>query len=683
MRRRDDQEHDEHEELFGEYPALLTASDLEAPAAEPEAGVAEPRGDEAANGKRRRFWFGRRRKHASGERPATEEAPQQASTLEAELAPAETASEQVAELPDVEAQELRQPRRKRRRHQRTRRTGAVEEPQPKLPPVEEPPAEPIEAPEAIADDPARKPAAEEVVIESGAPPSEAPTPRRRHRRRQQERIGHRIRAALEAAQAQAEAPPGAEPEQLVVEEPEIHEPPVALEAEEPPPRTKGRLRAWWSSLWVVPQQQPDGPPEDLYLAQLASAELLPSESPPDSLEEQTAVEEPRVEEPPVETTVEEPVEDLDELERFEEFEEVVEEPEPKPARPRRRKPLRPRRTYMRSRVRIVRWLGLILVAAAVGSVLPQVWPRAGDQETEEGTAAAPAVPDQQVVAWIVQGEEGETFLTLLASGERRPFALAIPSNLTVTVPGQSLGTLEEAAATGDHALVQVALQNVLGVPVDASITTDLGTFAGIVDVIGGIEVADQVMSGEAVLAYLHPAQSIPLPDEPFLRWQDVLEGLMDAIAARPETAANLPSEIQGAMTAALPEPPDLVALPVIDFGAGVIRVDRDALKELVNRRFVVTNPADAIRLVVLNGVGTPGIGEEVARILVPEGFLLVSSQNANTFDLKETRIIASSEADVPAAERARELLGMGRVYLGSQPGLADVTVVVGRDFGGS
>jgi hypothetical protein len=59
----------------------------------------------------------------------------------------------------------------------------------------------------------------------------------------------------------------------------------------------------------------------------------------------------------------------------------------------------------------------------------------------------------------------------------------------------------------------------------------------------------------------------------------------------------------------------------------------------------------------------------------------MASTNANTFDLPETKIIAASDADLASAERARALLGVGRVFLGFQPaGLADVTVVVGQDF---
>jgi hypothetical protein len=633
VRRPSDEDYNEREELFGEYPALLTASDLRPPPS--EAGQTETE-DEVPKKKRRGFRL-RRRRHAAREVET--------------VAPAEPPEAQLSQ-PAVEERPVEHP---------------VE-----VAPVEE----------------ARLEAATAEAAPVEAPPTRRQIRERRRRKRllREPRIGSRIRAAREVGEWQAEAPSPAdlatdeETTQELVLGPEVSEEPIAEEpardeslqggAEEPadePQQRDERPRRWFRRRRV--REDVDEPDE----------EPFPPESPLEA-------DEPGPEEPPTRLADELPL--IDDLETEEpELEEAEEDFIEKPKRERRRR-ARPRtlqaqRRYLRSRVRMVRWLGLLLIAAAVGSVAPQVLPRASDEDAPDEAVPVEAPPDQQVVAWIVHGDEGEAFITLLASGERRPLALAIPSNLTITVPGQSLGTLEEAAASGDQGLVQVALQNVLGVPIDAATTTDLGTFSGIVDAVGGVEVSDNVLDGEAAVAYLHPMQAIPLPDEPFLRWQDVLEGLMEAVAARPEAASSFAPEIRTGLTAALPEPPDMVALPVIDFGAGVIRVDREGLKELVRRRFVLTQGSDVIRLVVLNGVGTPGIGENVAKVLVPEGFLLVSSQNANTFNLKETRIIASSQEDVPAAERARELLGAGRVYLGNQPGLADVTVVVGRDFGGS
>jgi hypothetical protein len=72
-----------------------------------------------------------------------------------------------------------------------------------------------------------------------------------------------------------------------------------------------------------------------------------------------------------------------------------------------------------------------------------------------------------------------------------------------------------------------------------------------------------------------------------------------------------------------------------------LRAQREGLAALVKERFV-PHAGDEVRIVVLNGVGRPGVGEEVARILVPEGYRLMSTGNANTFDVKVTKIISSS-----------------------------------------
>ena len=99
----------------------------------------------------------------------------------------------------------------------------------------------------------------------------------------------------------------------------------------------------------------------------------------------------------------------------------------------------------------------------------------------------------------------------------------------------------------------------------------------------------------------------------------------------------------------------------------------------MGERFVPVE-GDAIRLVVLNRVGEPGIGEEVARILIPSGFRLMTSENANRFDDEVTKTVAATDEDIPSAPQARELLGAGQVLHGAQP--ADVIVVVERDFAG-
>jgi hypothetical protein len=332
---------------------------------------------------------------------------------------------------------------------------------------------------------------------------------------------------------------------------------------------------------------------------------------------------------------------------------------------------RKRRAEWTSRARFI---GLVLVALAVGTVIPQL---IGEDESSTENPPGESVEAQRVAAWALHEEGGPSYMAVFATGGKPPLVLAVPADVTINLPGQNLGTLSEAAASGDEGLVEVALENLLGAPVDTTLLAPLSSLTQVVDDLGGLDVRDRDMSGADVDVYLSDVPAEAAIDLPFLRWQDVLEGIIRAAPARTE---------------ALPEPfgdflagpePSFTALPVVDIGGGLLRPDRDGLAQLVSEHFIPA-AADAVRLVVLNGVGTPGIGEEVARILVPKGFTLMSSGNANTFDLEVTQIIASSRGDIEAAERAMTLLGAGEVSLGNQPaGLADVTVVVGRDFGGS
>jgi hypothetical protein len=333
--------------------------------------------------------------------------------------------------------------------------------------------------------------------------------------------------------------------------------------------------------------------------------------------------------------------------------------------------------------RQVRFLSLVLVAAAVGAVAPQVLPAALPSGEAIGSkVAAVPVPEQTVVAWsVVDDDRGLAFVALMAAGARPPVAVAVPAEVTINLPGQGLGTVREAAVSGTRGPLAVALENLIGVPVDASVTMTAQDLAVAVDAAGTIEVADQAMNGGAVLAYLTAPEAAEIPDERFLRWQDVLDGLLDAVEARGPVAGSFQEPLSSVLAASSPERADLLALPVIELGAGLLRPDEEGIGDLVDDRFI-PHPGDVIRLVVLNGVGEPGIGEDVARILIPNGFRLVSSENANRFDYKVTKIIASSEEDLPAAERTRDLLGVGQIMLGAQPQLSDVIVVVGRDFTG-
>lgn len=348
-------------------------------------------------------------------------------------------------------------------------------------------------------------------------------------------------------------------------------------------------------------------------------------------------------------------------------------PPPGPGRP---EPGRREEGERRVLARRLRLLALVAVSALVAAVSVHLWPFV---TTDEVRAPGTVVAGPRVAAWTVWGEEGPggPFVAVLAAeGGNPPLAVAIPSDVVTSVPGQGLATVGEAAGEGDAVVVGTLVQNLLGTRVDASVATQLPGVGRIVDALGGVEVEGGPMDGQAVVRYLGRAR----PPVALFRWQEVLAAVVSADA--PSRTEAVPEGIRPMIGTG--GPADVLALPTRDAGAGVIRPDDEAIASLVEEQFGARPGGYEIRLVVLNGNGRPGIGQEVARILVPEGFRVVASQNARTFDVQTTQIIASSGDDLPAAQRARRLLGTGDIRLGNQPaGLADVTVVVGHDFGGA
>ena len=342
-------------------------------------------------------------------------------------------------------------------------------------------------------------------------------------------------------------------------------------------------------------------------------------------------------------------------------------------------PVRPQRASRRRSAQRWRWVVLVgvLVLAGAATAVVFVLPRqAGRPDDGSGTGAV--VPeDQRVVSWTVWDDkprEGPFVAVLAAGGGREPVVIAVPGNAAVNIPGRNLGTIEEAADTRDAAAVAATVENVLGVRVDDAWGIEIGQLGVIVDGVGGIRAGFEQLDGRGVVTYLRDAPDV----ERSIRWQEVLTGLLEALEGEPESLAIAPEQIRPVFTMGGPE---AIILPVEDLGSGLARPDKEAVTELVEERFVPTGSEDKVRLVVLNGNGIPGIGEHVARMLVPEGFQLVASGNAASFDQEETRIVATSSEFRDDAHRAQRLLGVGKVYIGLQPTyLADVFVIVGKDF---
>jgi hypothetical protein len=335
-------------------------------------------------------------------------------------------------------------------------------------------------------------------------------------------------------------------------------------------------------------------------------------------------------------------------------------------------------------------VAIVVAAVSVGYV----------SSRHPGTAAAPAATTStgptytgpsHLVLFAVTAEP-EPFVALVGSmGAKPPAIVDVPGRLVLTLPGAGSGTVADAAGSSGS-LLAASVSNVLGTWVPHEAVTDLAGLARVVDAAGGVrvdlvqpvEVGGQEigpgpvgMSGPQASAFLTDAVGLPATD----RWQALLAGLFRnglAVGAKDLAAADDPAAVQAVFVAA--RAPRFRELPATPSEGKLLVPDDPAIRRSLASLFgIETGPP--VGVVVLNGSGVPGVGEIVASKLVPGGFRIVASANAQAFDHQVTEIVVTTDQAKAQAQRVRRLLGVGTVVLGAgSSGLADITIVVGRDL---
>jgi hypothetical protein len=347
----------------------------------------------------------------------------------------------------------------------------------------------------------------------------------------------------------------------------------------------------------------------------------------------------------------------------------------------------------RRRVVFVVVLVIALIAAAAGTAMFLLASRGDATDTASPIEAAPVGPSSLAVLAV----RGDPSLAAVvgSGGDPPPAAVSLPSEMTFTVPGQGDGTIDEAVELEGPSF-RVAVSNLLGVWVDHYAVMDRDGLVALVDRMGGIgvDLQDEFATEEETLGPGQVRLTGDQVDEYLnvhgrdveLRWQLVLQGLLA------KRALLLPSDLlqtddASAVTAILDEAKGSAVqqLPVEDLGGDLqdplLKADPEELPGFVSGAFG-EGGGETIPVIVVNGSGEPGVGESVAAKIVPVGFRVVLSQNADRFDHETTAVIASGDEHLEAAQRVQEALGVGEVQVTRVPsGLADVTIVVGKDYG--
>lgn len=354
--------------------------------------------------------------------------------------------------------------------------------------------------------------------------------------------------------------------------------------------------------------------------------------------------------------------------------------------------------------------------------------RGGDDPVETRTGPA---RQQTLLVQVAAADGVAAASAVMGVSQDEAAEILVPSRLIVDVAGSGTLPFGETLALPDERASAGALTDLLGIRVqDSWVLTGKG-LAAAVDQVGGVQAdvdvdvirtdakgdrtvvvraGTQELSGAAASAYA----TYLAEDEPeqarLARFNEVLDGLLRglpdetaAVAAAlekvgPESSSTLPQGRLAAVltqlhTAATGDGLAAENLPVneIDTGGSVQAYGLDAGKAdtLLKSRFAgaqLRDPAgESVRVLVQNGVGTPGLVERARTRLVEDGFRFVNGGNAGTFGL-EASTVQIPEGSKKSQDRGRrvaaslglpsdsvELAGQGQT-------VADVIVILGSDF---
>jgi hypothetical protein len=349
---------------------------------------------------------------------------------------------------------------------------------------------------------------------------------------------------------------------------------------------------------------------------------------------------------------------------------------------------RSRQVERRWRVQAI--VAVILIALLIGIALIA---SGGGEPSASATPSATTAPSvatgpSQLLAFAVTGSPNALLATIGTGGGRESAAVVLPPDMTVVMPGAGEMSSEQLRDL-DGPSMQIGVSNVDGAWNDHYAIMDLDRLGALVDRMGGLnaDLGDLYPSGDEVFGpgevHLTGEQVIALlresADDTAARWADVLRALL---AGQPNLSPTDLSDADDAAAAA-----DIL-------GAGPARIEIMPTQTLVGASTTIPAQPDLDQLMtelydteaparaeVRNGNGEPGVGSSVGALLIPAGFRVVLSDNADTFDHQTTQVIADGPENEQVAADAKEALGVGKLIVSQVPsGVADVTVIVGHDF---
>lgn len=264
-----------------------------------------------------------------------------------------------------------------------------------------------------------------------------------------------------------------------------------------------------------------------------------------------------------------------------------------------------------------------------------------------GTPEARAEKARENILIIGASDAGAEFLAVrLDETDEQILGIAIPSGAFMEVPGQGFERVGDSFSAGPGVSL-AAVSNYLSVPFEHYVVVDVAVYR-------------DALTNQSLRDIMANVQSTDL-------------GADDR-----ERITAFIGKVSGDRTA-------LVPLPVkpIDLGGQTFfEPQREQIADLLLQWWDVKLGAEnsAVRAIIYNGVGTPGIAGIAAQQLISAGLRVVDTKNADRFDY-DTTLIVVQDGDTTQGEQVRTALGVGEVVeKASEQDVADVIIIIGRDY---
>ena len=388
-----------------------------------------------------------------------------------------------------------------------------------------------------------------------------------------------------------------------------------------------------------------------------------------------------------------------------------------------------------SRRRLLIGSGVVFGLVAAVFLVWAVFGRPRDNyEPAASPSASPTGPVQPTLLFQVQDKDGlavDNALLSVGGSVKHANVVTIPS--TVVVDTATGGTLPfgQIARLPDPDGSANALSDAIGVTVNGTLSMNTLAFSGLVDAVGGVT-ADvdvdvlqtkpdgtqvvvvpagkaQLLQGPQAAAYatyLAPGE----PEE--ARMARFTQVLRLAVAKLPSDVSKVESIISGlgASSRSTVTNSEVAAFlvklqadllvdnaayknlpvkPLDTGGPSAYRVDQEAaaamVQELLPDAARKPGPNSKVRVLVQNGVGSPGLNAAARQLLLDAGYTFVNGGNAAAFGHATTAIVVPDSGDQSMGWGfdIAKALGVPKadvVVDASGQSVADVIVVLGADF---